>query len=151
VAKWGACKILSNFHWNKMLNYILPQFVYPKYKVGASMAVIVWYPMQSLSIATKVLSLNPAQCDMYSMQRLSVTCGRSPIFFGYSGFLHQLNRPPWYNWNIVESGVNTITLALIITPKYLHLPVFLINTHIETFFKFLFRFRTMTIKKINNQ
>ena len=60
-------------------------------------------------------------------------CGRSPIFFGYSGFLHQLNRPPWYNWNIVESGVNTITLALMITPKYLHLPVFLINTHIETF------------------
>jgi hypothetical protein len=23
----------------------------------------------------------------------------------YSGFLHQLNWSPWYNWNIVESGV----------------------------------------------
>ena len=23
----------------------------------------------------------------------------------FSGFLHQLNRPPRYNWNIVESGV----------------------------------------------
>jgi hypothetical protein len=25
-----------------------------------------------------------------------------------SGFLHQLNWLPRYNWNIVESGVNTI-------------------------------------------
>jgi hypothetical protein len=27
------------------------------------------------------------------------------IFSGYSGFLHQWNWPPRYNWNIVESGV----------------------------------------------
>ena len=36
---------------------------------------------------------------------ISVTCDRSVVFFGYSGFLHQLNRPPRYNWNIVESGI----------------------------------------------
>ena len=36
---------------------------------------------------------------------LSVTCGRSVLFSGYSGFLHQYNRLPRYNWNIVESGV----------------------------------------------
>jgi hypothetical protein len=33
---------------------------------------------------------------------LSVTCGRSVVF---SGFLHQQNWSPQYNWNIVESGV----------------------------------------------
>jgi hypothetical protein len=27
------------------------------------------------------------------------------VFSGYSGFLHQSNWPPRYNWNIVESGV----------------------------------------------
>ena len=29
---------------------------------------------------------------------------RSVVFSRYSGFLYQLNWPPWYNWNIVESG-----------------------------------------------
>jgi len=33
------------------------------------------------------------------------TCDRSVVFFEYSCFLHQLNRLPRYNWNIVESGV----------------------------------------------
>ena len=27
------------------------------------------------------------------------------FFSGYSGFLHKYNWPPWYSWNIVESGV----------------------------------------------
>ena len=36
---------------------------------------------------------------------MSVTCGRSVVFSWYSGFLHQLNWPPRYNWNIVGSGV----------------------------------------------
>ena len=27
------------------------------------------------------------------------------VFSGYSGFLHQLNWLPRYNWNIVERGV----------------------------------------------
>jgi hypothetical protein len=29
----------------------------------------------------------------------------SVVFSGYSGFLYQKNWLPWYNWNIVESGV----------------------------------------------
>jgi hypothetical protein len=33
------------------------------------------------------------------------SCDRSVVFPGYSGFLHLLNWPPRYNWNIVESGV----------------------------------------------
>ena len=36
---------------------------------------------------------------------MSVTCDRSVVFSGSSGFLHQYNWPPLYNWNIVESGV----------------------------------------------
>ena len=35
---------------------------------------------------------------------MSVTCDRSVVFSGYSGFLHQ-NCPQRYNWNIFESGV----------------------------------------------
>ena len=37
--------------------------------------------------------------------KLSVICGRSVVFSGSSGFLHQYNWPPRYNWNIAESGV----------------------------------------------
>jgi hypothetical protein len=37
---------------------------------------------------------------------LSVTCDRSLVFSGSSGFLRQLNWPPRYNWNIIESGIN---------------------------------------------
>jgi hypothetical protein len=36
---------------------------------------------------------------------LSVTCDRSVVFSRYSGFLHQWNWPPRYNWNIVESSI----------------------------------------------
>jgi hypothetical protein len=32
-----------------------------------------------------------------------VTCDRSVVFSGYFGFIQ--NWPPWYTWNIVESGV----------------------------------------------
>jgi len=36
---------------------------------------------------------------------LSVTCSRSVVFSGYTGFPYQWNWPSRYNWNIVESGV----------------------------------------------
>jgi hypothetical protein len=36
---------------------------------------------------------------------LSVTCDKSVVFSGYSGFLNQYNWQPRYNWNIVKSGV----------------------------------------------
>ena len=36
---------------------------------------------------------------------LSVTHDKSVVFSGSSDFLHQLNWPPRYNWNIVESGI----------------------------------------------
>ena len=48
-----------------------------------------------------------ARCTRYNImgQSLSVTFDRSVVFCGYFGFLHQLNLPPRYYWNIVESGV----------------------------------------------
>ena len=35
------------------------------------------------------------------------------LFFGYSRFLHQYHWPPWYNWHIVESYINSTTLYII--------------------------------------
>ena len=48
-----------------------------------------------------------ARCTQYNIMwlSLSVTCGRSVVFSRYSHFLHQSNWLPWYNWNIVESGI----------------------------------------------
>jgi hypothetical protein len=50
---------------------------------------------------------------------------------GYSGFLHQLNCPSWYSWNIVESGIkhhkltklNKIRLSIYFS-KITHLNIF---------------------------
>jgi hypothetical protein len=44
---------------------------------------------------------------------LSVTCDMSVVFHGYSGFLHQWNWMPRYNWNIVESGVKHHVLFIV--------------------------------------
>jgi hypothetical protein len=62
------------------------------------MVVIVWLldlqlPVQSVPITTKVVSSNPVDGEVYSIQhyvkKLSVICDRSVVFSGYSGFLHQ--------------------------------------------------------------
>jgi len=49
--------------------------------------------MQSVPIITKVVSSKPVHGDVYSIQyywiNLSVTCDRSVVFSGNSGFLHQ--------------------------------------------------------------
>ena len=42
-----------------------------------------------------------ARCTRYNIMWSKLTVG----FTGYSGFLHQWNLPPRYNWNINESGV----------------------------------------------
>ena len=48
---------------------------------------------------------------------------RSMVFSGSSGFLHQYNLLPRYNWNIVESGVNHHQ-ANRKTNKYLYLNMY---------------------------
>ena len=60
-----------------------------------------------------------ARCTRYNFvwSSLLVTCDRSVVFSGYSGFLHQKNWPPRYNWNIVESGVKHHTWLLMKKPN----------------------------------
>ena len=45
------------------------------------------------------------RCTTLCDKSLSMTCDNSVVFSRYSGFLHQKNWPPRYNWNIVESGI----------------------------------------------
>jgi hypothetical protein len=47
--------------------------------------------MKSVSITTDIVNSNPAQGEVYNImwQSLSITCDRSVVFSGYSGFLHQ--------------------------------------------------------------
>ena len=57
---------------------------------------------------------------------MSVTCGRWVVFSGYSGFLHQWNWLPRYNWHIVESGVkhhNPEPLFICNTPSVVKLKI----------------------------
>jgi hypothetical protein len=53
---------------------------------------------QSMPITTKVVSSNPPHGEVYSMQHYVIKLINS-------GFFHQLNWPPGYNWNIVDSGI----------------------------------------------
>ena len=55
----------------------------------------LWVPIQLM-----------VRCTPYNIMwtSLSVINDRSVVFRGYSGFLHQYIWPPWYSWNIVESG-----------------------------------------------
>jgi hypothetical protein len=57
---------------------------------------------QSVSITTNVVSSNPAQARYNIMwYSLSVTCDRSMVFSGYSGFLHTKTWPefPYFIWH----------------------------------------------------
>ena len=64
---------------------------------------------RSVSFTNKVVNLNPAQarCTWYTIMwwSLSVICGRSVDFSGYSGFFQQSNWSPRYTWNFVEKAV----------------------------------------------
>jgi hypothetical protein len=60
-------------------------------------------------ITTKVLSSNPVDGKVYSIQHYVIKfvsdVRQDDGFLRYSGFLHQNYCPPRYNWNIVESGI----------------------------------------------
>ena len=81
------------------------------YRCGRDrMVVEMTINIQSVFITTKVACSNSAHGDVYSIQQyviicLSMTCCRSVVFSGYSGFFHQQNWPSRYSWNIFESGV----------------------------------------------
>ena len=82
---WGLSWSWSYGSWN--YNYLYNQCLSP---------LALWF---RITLRRDVLDVT--LCD----KSLSVTCNRSVVFSGYSGFLPQLNWPPGYNWNIVESGI----------------------------------------------
>jgi len=57
--------------------------------------------VQSVPIATKVVSSNPTHDEMYSIQHYVIMFVSDLV----GGFLLQWNWTPWYSWNIVESGI----------------------------------------------
>ena len=64
-----------------------------QYKIEGSRGRDSQLPLQSVSIIINVVSSNPTQtrCTRYNimLKIVSMTCGRSVVFSGYSGFLHQ--------------------------------------------------------------
>ena len=76
--------------------------------------------MQSVSITTKVVILNPAHDEIYSIQlyvikfvRDFLDLRRSMVFTGYSGFLHQKkkkNDRHDITERFVKMALHTITL-----------------------------------------
>ena len=84
VFKWSRRPSWSYGSW--IYNYLCNQCLSP---------LMLW-----VRIPLRRGVLDTTLCD-----NVSVICGRSVVFSGYSGFLHQLNWPPRYNCNIVESVV----------------------------------------------
>jgi len=85
--------------------------------------------LSSLTLCVRILFM--ARCTRYNIMwtlclSWSVTCGRSVIFSGYSGFLRQQSRPPRQEENIAQSGVKHHNPNL--TAKY----SFNISTNIES-------------------
>ena len=65
-------------------------------------------PVQSVPITTYVVSLNPTNGEVYSIQHYVIKISSDlPSIAGFFRVfqVYQYNWPPWYNWNIVESGV----------------------------------------------
>jgi hypothetical protein len=81
--------------------------------------LLLWEPVAPSPLPTQDQTLGSIQpfdlsCYPQDLQRPVqsvpitinvVTCDRSVVFSGYSGFPHQKICPPRYNWNIVESGI----------------------------------------------
>ena len=61
--------------------------------------------MQSVPNTTYVVSSNLEQDKVYNIRFVSGLRQVGGFLRPSSGYLHQLNWPPQYNWNIVESGV----------------------------------------------
>ena len=70
------------------------------------------------------------RCTRYIIVCLSVTCGKSVVFSGYSDFLNRLNWPPQYNWNIVTSGVKYHNPYL---REYMTLHLYIVYTYNVSF------------------
>jgi hypothetical protein len=110
--KYEIMVVIERLKWNQRLNYVSdPLDLW-------SVIMIVWsldlqLPMQSVPITTNIVSSNPT---LYSIQHYVIKLVSD--LWQVDGFLRVLRfpppikRPPWYNWNIVESGVKHHNLNL---------------------------------------
>ena len=80
------------------------------------MVVAVELPMQSVPITTNIVTSNPAHGEVYNIMwsSLSVTCRRSVVFSGQSGFHH--HNITEILWKVVS---NASTLILTLLVKYI--------------------------------
>ena len=93
---WNANKLFKN-NWYD--NIIYNMLIYFKLHVGLPFRINIHIVkgrrgrdrMQSVPITTDVVSSNLDQGEVYNIMwsSLSVTCDRSVVFSGYSGFLYQ--------------------------------------------------------------
>ena len=63
--------------------------------------------MLSVPITTKVVSSNPVNGEVYSIQHYVIKFASDLVggFLQVLRFLPPIKLPPWYSWNIAESGV----------------------------------------------
>ena len=76
-------------------------------------------PVQSVPITTNVVNSNPVHGEVYSIQHyviLSMTCGRSIVFSGYSGFFTNKTDLPDITEMLLKVALNTINQPKINLP-----------------------------------
>jgi hypothetical protein len=104
-----------------IFEYPILILIKPQICIGA--VVVVWkldlqLPVQSVPITTNVVSLNPIHGEVYSIQHyvISVTCDKSVVFCGYSGFLHQFDFNYDYFTELVDLSLVNGYVGDVTTP-----------------------------------
>jgi hypothetical protein len=120
-----SLQVLAEYKQKPEFNALLKRYEEKPMCEGRSVEVFLTYPMHQVYISNIVVgpswlwsygswiynyictqclspltfSSNPVHGEVYSIQHYVIKFVRN------SGFLHQYNWPPWYNWNIVESDI----------------------------------------------
>ena len=98
--RWIECRLQLELN---LLKHILLLLVSYGGKVEFLFFRSFIFPVIKYVLGFVFISILICSVLFYIILILSVTCDRSVVFSGSSGFLHQYNWPPWYNWNIGES------------------------------------------------
>ena len=127
---WGYNLVLFCLDQNRVIFYWNCSSQGPSWSWLYSSLIYNYLCNQCLSsLILWVLTPFMVRCTRYSIMwySLSVTCDRLVVFSRYSSFLHQQNRWPWYNWNIVESGIKHLKPK----PSFFFLTLKLIYLHFK--------------------
>jgi hypothetical protein len=100
-------QIHSRIHW--LYIYALTSIGYRHFlesgcRRSRDSMVVGFRTKLTMPITTTVVRSSPAHGKLWFVKKFYVTCDRSVVFSGYSGFLHQSNVPPRYTWDIVKSA-----------------------------------------------